>query len=35
MQRLNILEAIEAAFDDLGEVGLDNRMLRVQRDFNE
>ncbi|ONI26090.1 hypothetical protein PRUPE_1G003200 [Prunus persica] len=33
--RLNILEAIEAAFDDLGEVGLDNRMLRVQRDFND
>lgn len=35
MQRLNILEALEAAVGDVGgDVGLNNNMFRLQRDFN-
>ncbi|KAM1036607.1 hypothetical protein ACFX2C_031508 [Malus domestica] len=31
----NVLEALEAAVEDFSDVGLNARMLRVQRDFND
>lgn len=35
MQTFNVLEALEAAVEDFSDVGLNARMLQVQRDFNE
>lgn len=34
-QRLDILEALEAAVGDLNDVGMGNHIFQVQRDFNE
>jgi hypothetical protein len=35
IQRLDILEALEAAVGDLSDMSMVNHIFQVQRDFNE
>lgn len=35
MQRIDILEALEAAVGDFGDMRMPGHILQIQRDFNE